>query len=217
MSELEGQRFRVYRAHHLHRLVARHTLVGRTRISCWIMGLLTATLTVLACSSPLQECPADVTVEGGMDPTNRHYYSWTVTNTNDEPIVAVEIPHYRGLIFTVPPGWFKDVTERAGGSAEVDVGRLLATAPTGGGIRRGQSATFSIQLHARGASAQRGNVIVGFADGTSVTIADVECPGKESWLTQNMTLVGMIGLVVAALVVHLLRRGRAKRKPPSET
>lgn len=179
--------------------------------------MLTGTLTVLACSSPLQECPADVTVEGGMDPTNRHYYSWTVTTTNDEPIVGVEIPHYRGLIFTVPRGWSKEVTERASGSAEVEVGRLRATSPTGGGIRRGQSATFSIQLHARGASAQRGIVIVEFADGTRVSIADVEYPGKEPWLTRNMTLVGMIGLVVAALVVHLVRSGRAKREPPSET
>ncbi len=217
MSELESQPFRVHHAHHLHRLVGRHTLVGRMRINCWIMGMLTGTLTVLACSSPLQEYPADVIVEGGMDPTNRHYYSWTIANGNDEPIVAVEIPHYRGLIFTVPRGWSKEVTEWETGSAEVDVGRLRATAPTGGGIRRGQSATFSIQLHARGASAQRGDMIVEFADGASATIVDIEYPGKEPWLTRNMTLVGMIGLVVVALVVHLLRRGRAKRTPPSET
>ena len=152
-----------------------------------------------------------------MDPANGHYYSWTVTSTHVGSIVSVEIPHYRGLIFTVPDGWSKDVTERASGSGEVDLGRLLATAPTGGGIRRGQSATFSIQLHARGASAQRGDVIVEFSDGTHVTIANVEYPGQERWLTQNMTLVGMIGLVAVALVVHLLRKGRAKRRPPAET
>lgn len=179
--------------------------------------VIACTLTVLACLSPVQECPADVSVEGGMDPANRHFYSWTVTNDNVSPIITVEIPHYRGLIFTVPSGWSKEVTERASGSTEVDVGRLLATAPPDAGIRRGQSAIFSIQLHARGASAQRGDVIVEFSDGTRVTIANVEYPGKEPWLTRYMTLVGMIGLAVVAVVIHLRRSGRAKRKPPPAT
>jgi len=174
-------------------------------------------LAFLACSIPFQECLADPTVTGGMDPTNGYFYSWTITNTNALPIVAVEIPHYRGLVFTIPRGWSKVVTEVPCGSEEVDLGMFRITAPPGGGIRRGRSEVFEIQLHARGASAQRGEVRLVFSDGTFVTIANVEYPGIEPWLTRNMTLVGMIGLVLVALVVQLLRTRRAKRQPPPAT
>jgi len=171
----------------------------------------------LLCWPAIRTCAADVSVAGGMDPTNRHFYSWTVTHAGAGRIVAVEIPHYRGLVFTVPPGWSNaDVTEPAVGSGDGGVGRLRATAPHGGGVRPGESATFSIQLHARGASAQRGTVIVELDDGTRVPVTNVEYPGMEPWLSRHMTLVGMLALIIAVLAVDRLRRGRAGRTAPPE-
>lgn len=195
------------------RLTSRHgSASGHSNPAACMVALLGVVFLAL----PLHECHAEVTVEGGMDPGDRHFYSWVVTNGNKSPIVSFQISHYQGMVFTVPPDWSKTVTERALGTGKVDVGSLIATAPPGGGIRTGQSATFSIKLHVRGASAQLGTVLIRFADNGSLTITGVEYPGQEPWLTQHMTLVGMIGLAVVALVIQFVRSRLRTIAPKSQ-
>jgi hypothetical protein len=84
------------------------------------------------------------------------------------------------------------------------------------GIPSGGSAKFEMRLARAGALPRPGTVAVRFADGTEVTVANVELPTAQSFLERNAMLIGLAAILVIALLVHLRRR-RARRPAAAST
>jgi hypothetical protein len=158
---------------------------------------------------------AQVTISGGMREADPFNYDWTITNNGKEPVTSFEISHYNGHIPVVPDGWTPEITEKAFYDEKVGVGRFKVTA-TGPGLREGQSATFSLHIHARGASRRYGDAIIGLANGQTLTIPNVEHPGKVSPVETLVAPISL-GLLLAAFIVYQVARKRKQQSPPQQT
>lgn len=161
-----------------------------------------------------QSGDARTVITGGPDATGQGY-TWTVANQYDSPLVAVEIPHFRGGIFTAPTGWNTECTNRVGigvpdepglCKAEVESIRYAVTKP--------QTASFQLQLAAKGAEQGLGDVRVRFADGTEHVVSQVILPVRES-LAEKFS--PMLGLAVIGAMVVLLGGRRKRREARAES
>jgi len=149
---------------------------------------------------------ADIT--GGPDTTGQSY-TWVVANQYDSPIVRVEIPHFRGGLFNGPEGWSADCTNLVGVGVDNEPGLCTGRADSPRyRVAKPNTATFHLQLSARGAKQGVGDVVVHFADGSNVTVGRVMLPVRESLVEKFSSVLGLA--IVGALVITI--GGRRRRK-----
>ena len=149
--------------------------------------------------------PVAVTITGGSDASGQQY-RWVVTNDDPSPIVTVEFPHFRASLFSVPDGWTRECTGLVGVGVKVERGVCTARAGVGqGGIVRGHSAAFEMQISAKGAQRRAGAVGIQFADGRKASILGVELPHPESSGDKLIPLVGLGTVVLIWIVLQALR------------
>ncbi|NOX57878.1 MAG: hypothetical protein GXP29_03355 [Planctomycetes bacterium] len=166
---------------------------------------------------PARSHAQDIAIVGHRSPDNRFDYIWTVTNHSDKRITMLRVDHYFGKTVTPPKGWVR--TEMTGNRAEGQrlvpgIIEFQAETPRKG-IGRNQEREFRVNVDVewRGLCSRR-TVTVGFDDGTTMDIPDVLCPSKESWLKQNVSLVGL-GVMFALFVLgRMLFR---KKNPATES
>jgi hypothetical protein len=153
-----------------------------------------------------------VTIKGGVDPDNPQYFSWTVTNRHTAPIVFMGFPQYHGDSFWAPDGWGQEWKNQAkvGGGEDAPGWVRTSVSDPAEGIPPGGSARFEMRIARAGALPRSGKIAVRFADGTEVTVANVEVPAAASFLERNAMLIGLAAILVIAVLVHLRRR-RARR------
>ena len=149
--------------------------------------------------------PIAVTITGGSDASGQQY-RWVVTNDDPSPIVTVEFPHFRASLFSVPDGWTRECTGLVGVGVKVERGVCTARAGVGqGGIVRGHSAAFEMQISAKGAQRRAGAVGIQFADGRRASVFGVELPHPESSGDKLIPLVGLGTVVLIWIVLQALR------------
>ncbi len=151
----------------------------------------------------------EVTITGGADASGRQY-TWTITNGYTSPIVYLEIPHYRAGLFFAPEGWATgESTYLVNVGVEDRPGVCIArAAAVTDGIASGQSATFDVQIGARGARRGPGTVLVRFADGTETTVSGVELPRQETLGDKYVTLIGLGLIFAVGLLIQAIRARR---------
>jgi hypothetical protein len=152
-------------------------------------------------------------VEGGPDGLGNAYH-WTVSNNHTSPIVRVEIPHYRGSLFFAPRGWTSTCTNLVAVGARDTPGICTATA-TGDGIAPGRSATFNLQLASGSVKRGTGDVVIGYADSSKLTISGVLVTVPETWSDKYITLIGL-GTILAVFVAVQFLRSRKKRRSQAD-
>ncbi|MBI4719423.1 MAG: hypothetical protein HY763_16630 [Planctomycetes bacterium] len=148
---------------------------------------------------------AEVTVTGGADQSARNY-RWIISHDHAAAISQVEIPQYRAAWAKGPPGWTADLQNARGGAGREGVCRFAAE--PGSELPRGREAVFEMGIVATGTPKGPGIISVGFADGTSVTVA-AEVPIKEPVSDRTASL---IGLGVIFLVFVIARKSRRRQE-----
>ena len=166
---------------------------------------------VLAGLLPAVAAAAQVKIEGGLNKEDR-LYVWTVTNLGSTPITSFEIPHYRGLIFTPPPGWEFEMTNKHGPDAKAEPGTIKARATGGAFIASHRSAVFTLSFIIENYTAPGpGTAIVGFLDGTTEKVPGVQIPWRIPWVQRYAILLELSGFFGVFLLVQAIR-GRRRRK-----
>ncbi len=151
-----------------------------------------------------------VTITGGVDAVNSQNYAWKVTNNHDQPIVSIQFDHYRADTLVCPDGWSQDWKNRSmvGGKNAPGFVRAYVEKPADG-IPANRSESFQMRISlSSNVMARPGKAIVKFADGTEVTVDNVEVPSAQSLLERNAMVIGMAVLFVVALTWHASRRKR---------
>lgn len=151
-----------------------------------------------------------VVIEGGADETGQNY-AWTVTNRHSSTIVRVVFPHFRADLFQAPPGWKTHCTNLARVGGKELPGECTAWVDSpGDGITPGQSARFAMrttgQATRQGASVGRGTVPITLADGTVLSVKDVEVPQRIGASTRYMPLIGLALVFALGIAWRTFRR-----------
>ena len=150
-----------------------------------------------------------VVIEGGADATG-HTYNWVVTNSHTSAVTYIEFPHYRANLFFAPDAWITESTSLVNVGVKDSPGVCTAEVKSAAdGIAPGRSAKFTMQVAAAGAKRGRGEVLARFADGSSIRVAGVELPVRESVGDRYIPLMGM-GTVVVVLLAVRAARGRRR-------
>ncbi len=172
-----------------------------------VAGLLAGMLTL--CCIPAA-ASAQVTITGGLNRAERQYV-WTVSNNGNQPVVSVQIPHYRGNIFEAPEGWEFEITNKAEVGMKNEPGLVTARATGGLAIRPGQSAEFRLRFAPGNLTAPADRVAtVTLIDGSTLSIPGVEVPWPIPWLTRYGQLVVFGAIFLGFLIIQALRNRRKK-------
>ena len=173
---------------------------------CLSLGLIAAAWTsvVVASTSP-------VSVEGGPDGLG-HTYHWTISNNHASPIVRVEIPHYRASLFFAPKGWTSTCTNLVAVGAIDAPGLCIASATAiVDGIAPGRSVQFGMQLGSASVKRGTGDVVIGYADSSKLTISGILVPVPETLSDKYIPLIGL-GTILAVFVVVQVLKSRKNRR-----
>ena len=181
-------------------------MVGRRLLRSYCAVKMAATAWLVPALGVAAGPPVAVTITGGSDAIGQQY-RWVVTNDDPSPIVAVEFPHFRAGLFVGPDGWTSDCTGLVGVGAKDEGGVCSARSSLGqGGIARGHSAAFRMQISAKGAQRSAGAVGIQFADGRKASVLGVELPHPESVGDKLIPLVGLGAVGVIWIVLQALRK-----------
>jgi len=155
-----------------------------------------------------------VTITGGADASGNNY-TWTVTNHYRSPIVYVEFPHYRAVLFYAPAGWSTKSTYLVNVGVPDRPGLCTAKAESvAKGIRPGTSAEFRMQVDVGKAWRGPGTVRIRFADGTETTVADVQLPQpKNTPIDKYVRVIGFFVIFVVAVAIFSIRQ---RKRPAAE-
>lgn len=168
-------------------------------------------LLLTALSTARGQSMSGASVVGERDDTGQ-FYEWTVTNTGDQPIVGIELPHFRVDLWTAPDGWSTDKSTNIQGMPGVreESGflRAEATSPTAA-IMPGASKTFKARINRKGAPRGHGKVTLTRADDTKLIVQNVVMPAQETWLDQYIMPIGL-GVLLLIIVAS---QAMKKRKP----
>lgn len=168
-----------------------------------------STVAVLTCAG--SPAAAQVEIVGGRHKTNVNTYQWTVTNSGRQPIVAFEFPRYVVEHLGAPVGWSAELVKKAPDGTPLAQQRVVYRAlPNTRGIRPGESAEFSAVITIDKATPGLQTATVEFADGTKLSIPNVEIPWGISWFEKYALLIGMGTLFAMFLAVQVIRSRRKK-------
>ncbi len=146
-----------------------------------------------------------VVITGGVDETDN--YRWVVMNHYSSPIVFIEFPHYRADMFTDPTGWQQECTYlvNVGVPDKPGICRAWVDSPRFG-IQPKHSAEFRMRISGSDVRLQgKGDVLIRFADETSVIVEDVPLSTLPSALSQYTNLIAL-GIVFGLVIVFKTRR-----------
>ena len=173
-------------------------------------------LCALATSTAMGANPPTVSMTGGADVSGRNY-SWTVTNDHSSPIVFVEFPFDKVLLFLAPQGWQTDCGRQTGATFEHSAKTCAARAPSpASGIARGATEEFEMRLFRSGARRGPGTVLVRFADGSEVMVGRVELPQRKGVGDRYVALFALGAAFAVWGVVRAVRRLRTSATPTDE-
>lgn len=195
-------------------------VAGRNVCLRWALSTGLSVLSwLLSVSCALGADSPDVTITGGADTSGRNY-AWTVRNEHASPIVYVEIPYKKVLMFFAPEGWQSDCGRGAGAVRERRAGTCVAVAASpASGIPYGAAAEFRMRLSGSGARRARGAVLIRFADGDEVQVDGVELPQRETIGDKYVSLFALGAIFATWVVVRAVRRRRSPddrpHQPPS--
>ncbi|MCB9867342.1 MAG: hypothetical protein H6816_12005 [Phycisphaerales bacterium] len=171
---------------------------------------LAVALVAVGLAAPVVRAEETVTVEGDTLPDNPAEFRWTVTNHSGSNIVMFKAPRFLASITLPPPGWsgeiLKGTTDRNGEAV------FRADSPAAG-IWPGRSLSFEVHDLRRmrvGRTKRPLTVEIGRADGTQETVAGVLCPAEESFLAQNIPLIGLASMFGIFLLIQAVRKRRKK-------
>lgn len=161
-------------------------------------------LAVLIGSAAARGAEGTVEIVGGGDDTLANY-QWTVTNRTDSAIEWVRFPCAHYHLFNAPDGWLAGT----GAEGEQPLGYASASGDVTS-LAPGRSLTFTARVDRNRTVRGQGTAHVGFADGTSMAISNVELAIEPSAGDQYLPLVGL-GVIFAVFLVFqsLRRRGSA--------
>jgi hypothetical protein len=160
--------------------------------------------------------PTGIEIRGGQEPENAHAYSYSVINYENSPVVAVDLPHFRGDVFRTPPGWTFEATERFV-RMDLRAGRFVARASSEqAGIAKGHEGTFSVRVAHLGAARGRGTALVTLRDGRTFNL-EVECAVSESFVERHAALIGMVVVSSVFILFSLWRSHRKKSAQVTRT
>lgn len=177
-----------------------------------VRGLLMFTVCMATGAGDTQTAYAQtdlVTIQGGRQQKNRQVWQWTVTNRGQSPIVYMRFLHFRGDIFSYPKDrWNEEITNRNEvGMVQRNGTFILRAKDPSTGVQPRQSLEIGIQVAARGAFSVLSDVEIRFADGTAVTVLDVDCPQEQPIWERNTLLLGF-GAMFVVLVIYRSLKGR---------
>lgn len=190
---------------------------GHPRTATAIQPLIKAVLLcMLATSSAMGVDSPKATMIGGADASGRNY-SWTVTNDHSSPIVFVEFPFDKVLLFLAPQGWQTDCGRQTGAAFEHSAKTCAARTPSpASGIARGTTEDFEMRLFRSGARRGPGTVLVRFADGSEVRVGGVELPQRKGLGDRYVALFALGAAFAVWGVVRAVRRPRTTAKTPTD-
>ena len=185
-----------------------------------VRGLLMFTLCMAIVAGDAQTAYAQrdpVTIQGGRQQENRQVWRWTVTNRSQSPIVYMRFPHFRGDIFSYPKDrWNEEITNRNEvGMVPRNGTFILRAKDPSTGLQPGQPLEIGIQVAAKGAFSVLRDVEIRFADGTTVTVPDVDCPQEQPIWERNILLLGF-GAMFLVLVIYRSLKGRRLKVESSQ-
>jgi len=170
---------------------------------------LIALVWLLSVSCALGADPPAVTITGGADTSGRNY-AWIVSNEHPVPIVYMEFPYDRVLMFFAPEGWQTDCGRGAGGVRERRTGTCVAAAASpASGIGQGTAAEFGMRLSGSGARRASGTVVIRFADGSEAQVDGVELPQREAVGDRYVSLFTLGAIFATWVVVRAVRHRRS--------
>ncbi len=149
-----------------------------------------------------------VVITGGVDETDN--YRWVVTNHHSSPIVFIEFPHYRADMFTDPTGWQQECTYLVNVGVPDKPGycRSWVDSPRLG-IQPNHNAEFLMRISGSDVRFQgKGEVLIRFADETSLTVEDVPLSTLPSTLSKYTNLIAFGIVFVLVIVFKTRRRGK---------
>lgn len=168
-------------------------------------GLLGAARMTLAATEP------SVTIVGGLNREER-LYVWTVTNGSAQAIGGLQVPHYRGGIFTPPKGWEFSITNQTELGMKDAPGLITARATPGAAIQPNRSGVFTLSFSADALTTpSKRTATITFLDGTTLQVAGVEVPWRKSWF-ERQALFLELGVMFGLFLLVQAIRGRRRRK-----
>ena len=193
------------------------TSKGHSRLVIAIQpSIRTVLLCALATSAGLAAGPPKATMIGGADASGRNY-SWTVTNEHSSPIVYVEFPFDKVLLFLAPQGWETDCDRHTGTAFEHGAETCAARTPSpASGIAHGATEEFEMRLYRSGARRGPGTVLIRFADGSEVRVGGVELPRRKGLGDRYVALFALGAAFAVWGVVRAVRRLRTSATPTDE-
>ena len=184
------------------------------RTACYVLVITFSTITAASATET-----QGIVVTGARTGENHTYFTWTITNNGNQPIMMFRVPYYRGRVTAVPEGWTqRPPTGPIGEDQKTDAPILeLASVSRANAIQSGQTAEFQVWDPQKRGTLTRQAVCVELADGTDVLVCGVRCPARESFLQRNYPLVGLGAIFAVYLIVKALRGGKntpAQAAPP---
>jgi hypothetical protein len=139
-----------------------------------------------------------------------------VTNHGGRPITRFEFPRYVVDDLGSPQGWTHEIVKTDADGRPIRPHRIVYKAESSlSAIRPGRSLVFEAQINIDKATPGRQPVIIGFDNGSTLEMADVEIPWDYPWLEKHALLIGMGGLFALFLVIQAMRGRRTKPTAPS--
>ena len=152
-----------------------------------------------------------VVIDGGRDPVQVNFYRWTVTNRGGRAITRFEFPRYLVDDLASPTGWTHEIVKTDSTGRAIKPHRIVYKANSAASaIHAGGSLVFEAQINIDKATPGRQPVTIGFDDGSTIQIADVEIPWDYPWLEKHALLIGMGSLFAVFLIVQAIRSRRQK-------
>ncbi len=169
---------------------------------------LSVTLLLTAIVSTHADTPPTVTVVGTRETPSE--FTWRITNNGSKPITSFQVTHSGGRKVTPPPGWIAKHLNQA-----VEENQLFRpgtiryeTDLTTNAIHKGQTKVFTLWDPNRGGKVLKKTVVIGFNDGSELTVTGVDCPSTEPFLGQNLPLIGLGTIFLVFLICRSVKGGK---------
>lgn len=171
---------------------------------------------VLAMWAPAVPVAAQVTIEGGRSSNDLSLYAWTITNNTSKPIVSFQIPYYQVRAIVEHEGWTCEVTDQpeVAGKERQRIVLFKVRSPSSA-IFPGGTGVLNLRASVTKSAPGIGVATVGFANGTTETVSNVEIPWEFSWL-QRHTLLISFGAIFAVFLLVQIVRSRGKKESDTD-
>ena len=129
-------------------------------------------------------------------------FTYTLTNTESDPVVKVIIPEQAAYNFQGPEGWEKKTAGQLFEAWAIERSRQ---------ITRGQSGDFSLRVSSRGAVLGQGAIRVSLESGREIVLHDVWVPATEPASYQWLLVVMLVSILLYQTFRVIRKKGGSRR------